>query len=58
MGLAVDAPEALRYDTFAITSDNRWKVFSIEKAKRILGFRPEDGAGDQYTPGPSPDSPD
>jgi nucleoside-diphosphate-sugar epimerase len=44
--LCIDAPAALGYDIFYATSDNKWKIWSIDKAKQRLGYRPEDGARD------------
>ena len=32
-----------------ITSDNTWKIFSIEHAKKILGYEPDDDAGTEWT---------
>jgi nucleoside-diphosphate-sugar epimerase len=50
----IEAPVSLGYDVFYATSDNTWKIWSIEKAKQRLGYRPADRAGDQLTLGPSP----
>ena len=47
--LCIAASESLHYDTFFATSDNKWKIFSIERAKRVLGFAPADGADEQWT---------
>tara|TARA_B100000902_G_scaffold262139_1_gene248360 strand:- start:610 stop:1395 length:786 start_codon:yes stop_codon:yes gene_type:complete len=46
--LSINAPEEIKYDTFYATSDNHWKIWSIEKAKKILGYKPFDGAGSQF----------
>ena len=46
--LSINAPEELKYDTFYATSDNHWKIWSIEKAKKILGYKPFDGAGPEF----------
>ena len=51
---SIDAPESLRYGIYYATSDNRWKIFDISRAKAELGFKPEDGAGGDYNPGPPP----
>ena len=48
---AIDAPETLRYGIFTATSDNYWKVFSLEAARELVGFEPQDGAGETFTPG-------
>ena len=47
--LSVNADENIKYDVFYATSDNHWKIWSIDKAKNILGYKPEDGAGETYT---------
>jgi len=46
--LSINAPEEIKYDTFYATSDNHWKIWSIEKAKKILGYKPFDGAGSEF----------
>ena len=46
--LSINAPEEIKYDTFYATSDNYWKIWSIEKAKRILKYKPFDGAGSEF----------
>jgi NAD+ dependent glucose-6-phosphate dehydrogenase len=50
----IEAPASLGYDIFYATSDNKWKIWSIEKAKQRLDYRPEDSAGDNLRPGPMP----
>ena len=50
MELCIDAPESYRYDIFNATSDNQWKIFSIEKIKNKLGYKPKDRALSEYTP--------
>ncbi len=52
--LCIDAPESLDYGIYYATSDNKWKIFSIEAAKKDLGYAPEDAAGEEFTPGPPP----
>ena len=51
---SIDAPGSLRYGVYYATSDNKWKIFDISRAKRELGYAPEDGAGGEYVPGPPP----
>ena len=46
--LSVNANEDIKYDVFYATSDNHWKIWSIDKAKNILGYSPEDRAGSTY----------
>jgi nucleoside-diphosphate-sugar epimerase len=41
----IEAPATLGYDVFYVTSDNRWKIWSIARAQQRLGYQPEDGAG-------------
>lgn len=52
---AIDAPESLRYAILNATSDNYWKVFSLERAKDLIGYEPQDDAGRTFTPGPVPE---
>lgn len=51
---SIDAPDSLRYGVYYATSDNMWKIFDIGRAKRELGYEPEDGAGGDYVPAPPP----
>jgi nucleoside-diphosphate-sugar epimerase len=46
----ISAPKSHRYDIFNATSDNTWKIFSIDHAKKALGYKPEDRAGSDFTP--------
>ena len=48
------APKNIKYDTFYATSDNAWKIFSIGRAKRVLGFKPKDSAGSSFSLRPPP----
>jgi len=52
---AIDAPETLRYGIFTATSDNYWKIFSLEAARELVGFEAQDGAGETFTPGEEPE---
>ena len=52
--LCIDAPASLGYDVFYAMSDNKWKIFSIEKAKRVLGYKPQNGAADDLRSSPIP----
>ncbi len=54
MQRTIDAPDSLRYEVVYATSDNRWNIFSIDHAKEVLGYAPDDADGSEYTPGPSP----
>lgn len=51
---SIDAPDSLDYAVVNATSDNRWKIFSIDGAKRVLGYQPEDGAGETWEDRPPP----
>ena len=46
--LSVNADKNIKYDVFYATSDNYWKIWSIDKAKNILGYKPKDGAGSTF----------
>ncbi len=52
---SIEAPASLRYAVFTVTSDNHWKVFSLEAARAAIGYEPQDGAGETFTPGPEPE---
>lgn len=45
---SINAPKNVMYETFYATSDNHWKIWSIEKAKRILKYEPEDSAPKEF----------
>ncbi|MCH7905974.1 MAG: NAD(P)-dependent oxidoreductase [Chloroflexi bacterium] len=45
---AIDAPDSLRYAVTYVTSDNKWKIFSIDRARELLGYQPEDAAGEEW----------
>jgi len=48
---AVDAPETLRYAVLNATSGNYWGVLSLERAKQLIGYEPQDDAGKTFAPG-------
>ncbi len=48
--LSINASDKIKYDVFYAISDNHWKIWSIDKAKKILGYKPKDGAGREYIP--------
>jgi len=50
--LALETPRG--YGVYYATSDNKWKIWDISKAKAELGYKPADAAGEEYTPGPPP----
>jgi len=42
---AVDAPDSLMYTLVFAMSNNYWNIFSLDKAREVLGYEPEDDAG-------------
>ena len=48
--LAVDAPDDLDYAVVHAMSDNYWKIFSLERARKLLGYEPQDDAGPALDP--------
>ena len=52
--LAIEAPDSIGNEIFAVTSDNKWKIFSIDKARTLLQYNPLDGAGEEYILGNPP----
>lgn len=45
---SIDASKSIKYETFYATSDNYWKIWSIEKAKKLLNYHPKDSAPKQF----------
>ena len=43
---AVDAPDSLMYTVVFAMSNNTWNIFSLDKAREILGYEPQDDAGE------------
>jgi len=43
---SIDAPDSVRYEIFDIISRNRWAWRSIQHARHVLGYEPEDSADD------------
>jgi len=43
---AVDAPDSLMYTVVFAMSDNYWNIFSLDKARKVLGYEPQDNAED------------
>jgi NAD+ dependent glucose-6-phosphate dehydrogenase len=43
-----------RFGIYYATSDNRWKIWDIRRAKAELGYAPADGAGEQFVLGLPP----
>jgi nucleoside-diphosphate-sugar epimerase len=41
---SIEAPESVRYGIFDIISNNRWAWRSIQHAREVLGYNPEDSA--------------
>ena len=44
--LALNAPDDLRFDTFLVTSDNRWGYRDLSHFREVLGYEPADSAED------------
>jgi len=47
---AVDAPDDLMYTVVFAMSDNHWNIFSLDKARTVLGYEPVDDAGTELNP--------
>ncbi len=52
---SVDAPSSVGFAVVNGESDNTMSIWDIEPTKRILGYKPQDGAGETWIP--RPDSP-
>tara|TARA_B100000941_G_scaffold252764_1_gene200047 strand:+ start:1283 stop:2089 length:807 start_codon:yes stop_codon:yes gene_type:complete len=48
ISLSINASKEIKYDTFYATSDNHWKIWSIDRAKKLLKYKPLDGAGPEF----------
>ena len=48
--LAVDAPADLDYAVVYAMSDNYWRIFSVDRARQLLGYEPQDDAGSTIDP--------
>ena len=46
---SLEAPESVRYDIFYAVSNNKWGFRDIQHARDVLGYDPQDDAGD-YRP--------
>ena len=46
MRRCLEAPPDLRYDTFFVVSNNKWGFRDFQHAREVVGYKPEDGAGD------------
>ena len=46
---SIEASSKIKYETFYATSDNFWKIWSIEKAKSVLNYNPQDSAPENFT---------
>jgi nucleoside-diphosphate-sugar epimerase len=46
--LGLDAPASLGYAVVNATSDNKRKIFSLDRAREALGFKPADGAEKKF----------
>jgi NAD+ dependent glucose-6-phosphate dehydrogenase len=48
--LAVDAPDSLDYAVVYAMSGNYWSIFSVDRARELLGYQPQDDAGPKLDP--------
>ena len=48
--LAVDAPDDLDYAVVFAMSNNYWGIFSLDRARKLLGYEPQDDAGPELDP--------
>jgi nucleoside-diphosphate-sugar epimerase len=46
---AIEAPPALRYDIFFVTSHNKWTYRDLAHTRDVLGYEPQDAAEDYRT---------
>ena len=49
---AIDAPRSVRFAIVHGMSKNDLRIWDIETGRQIIGFDPEDGAGEEWTPQP------
>lgn len=40
----IEAPPTVRFDVFYVLSSNRWRYRDIERARKVLGYQPQDSA--------------
>ena len=52
---SIDAPQSVGFAILNGESDNQLSIWDIDQTKRILGYHPQDAAGEQWTE--RPDSP-
>ena len=45
---AIDAPPSVGFATLYAMSDNKLLIWDLEPTKRVLGYEPEDGAGEEW----------
>lgn len=53
---AIEAPPSVGFAVVYGMSDNSLLIWDLEATKRLLGYKPQDGAGEEWTP--RPDVPD
>lgn len=46
IGLAIDAPDQVRFEVLFLTSDDRWGYRDLTRTREVLGFVPQDVAED------------
>lgn len=47
---AVDAPDSIRNTVVYAMSDNYWSIFSLDRARDLLGYEPQDDSGEHLNP--------
>ena len=47
---AVEAPPSVGFAIVHGMSDNDLKIWDISDGERLIGYKPEDGAGEDWTP--------
>ena len=50
---SVDAPVSVGFTVVNAVSDNTLSIWDIEETKRVLGYEPQDNAGEDWTPDPN-----
>ena len=50
---AIDAPASVKYTVLYAMSDNYWSIFSLDQARDVIGYQPQDDAGEAIDPNAS-----
>ena len=46
--LCIDAPDTIRCETAFAVSNNKWNYRDLNHAEKILGYKPENSADDNF----------